>query len=80
MRCEWGLLLLGAVLLLGAAPAFGDTPEVKEGAKLPTIDLPAANVGAALPNQKDAKTLNLKEFQGKKNVVLFLFPKAMTRG
>ena len=80
MRSEWALLLLVAALLVWAAPAFGDNPEINEGGKLPTIDLPAANVGAALPNQKDAKTLNLDEFKGKKNVVLFLFPKAMTRG
>jgi hypothetical protein len=69
MRYEWELLLLGAALLLWAAPAFGENPEVKEGAKLPSIDLPAANVGAALPEKKDAKSLNLEEFKGKKNVV-----------
>jgi hypothetical protein len=69
MRFEWAFLLLGAALLLWAAPAFGDNPEVKEGAKLPAIELPATNVGAALPDQKDAKSLNLGEFKGKKNVV-----------
>src|SRR5262249_50436541 len=33
-----------------------------------------------LPDKKDAKTLSLKDLQGKKNVVLFFYPKAMTPG
>jgi len=42
--------------------------------------LPAVNVATALPDQKDAKMLSLDAFRGKKNVVLFFFPKALTSG
>ncbi|HEV3143505.1 MAG TPA: hypothetical protein VGZ47_06415 [Gemmataceae bacterium] len=80
MRYEWFLVFLAFAFVVWVMPARGDDPQIKEGSKLPTIELPAANVGKALPDQKDAKTLNLKEFEGKKNVVLFFFPKAMTKG
>ena len=69
MRNEWFFLLMAAAVLLFAKPAFADNPDIKEGSKLPTIELPAVGVDKALPEQKDAKTLNLKDFQGKKNVV-----------
>jgi len=80
MRRSWLFALIGAGLVAWAMPAHGDEPEVKEGDKAPAIELPAVNADKALPDQKDAKTLNLKDFQGKKNVVLFFFPKAMTKG
>jgi peroxiredoxin Q/BCP len=50
------------------------------GKPAPAVDLPATHVEKALPDKKDAKTLNLKDLQGKKNVVLFFYPKAMTPG
>ena len=34
----------------------------------------------ALPDHKDARTLHLKDLEGKKNVVLYFFPKALTGG
>ena len=80
MRNKRLFLLMAAAVLLYAKPAFGDNPDIKEGSKLPAIELPAVGVDKALPDQKDAKVLDLKDFQGKKNVVLFFFPKAMTRG
>jgi hypothetical protein len=79
MRHEWLIVFLAVALAVWAMPIHADTPEIKEGSKLPTIELPAANVGAVLPDRKDAKSLNLKEIKGK-NIVLFLFPKAMTKG
>ncbi len=61
-----------------ATAAEGDRP--KEGQPAPNIDLPATQIGKVLPDKKDAKTLNLKDLQGKKNVVLYFFPKALTGG
>jgi len=72
------LLLPLAGLALVAAPALADTP--REGEPAPTVELPAANAGKAAPGKKDGDALNLADFKGKKNVVLFFFPKAMTRG
>ncbi len=66
-----------AALLACAAPALAD--KVEEGKPAPDLTLPAANVGKILPGKKDAHTLSLKDVRGK-NVVLFFFPKAMTRG
>jgi thioredoxin-dependent peroxiredoxin len=67
-----------ALVLFSALAA--DAQPVEVGKPAPDIALPAANIGKALPDKTDAKTLNLKDLQGKKNVVLFFFPKAMTRG
>jgi peroxiredoxin Q/BCP len=72
---------LGAVLLLVSLPARareeGGLPEV--GKPAPSFDLPATSIGKVLPNKKDASKLNLKDLRGK-NVVLFFYPKAMTKG
>lgn len=83
MRHFWtGAALL--VLLSAAASADdkndGTKLRVKEGQQAPDVELPAVQVEKALPDQKDAKTLKLKDLQGKKNVVLYFFPKAMTPG
>jgi peroxiredoxin len=60
--------------------AVADEPKkVEEGKPAPAIKLPAANIQTALPDKKDAKELSLEDLKGK-NVVLFFFPKAMTRG
>jgi hypothetical protein len=75
-----------AVLLCGlacaAGPAAGDKKAegVKEGQKAPDVELPATQIGKVLPGQKDAKTLHLKDLRGKKNVVLYFYPKALTGG
>ena len=61
---------------LGKLPAA----DVKEGQPAPDIELPATQIEKVLPDKKDAKTLHLKDLQGKKNVVLYFFPKALTGG
>jgi hypothetical protein len=71
-RLMSGLLLAGALALAGIASA-DDKKETKveEGKPAPAIELPATQVDKALPDKKDAKTLSLKELEGKKNVVPF---------
>jgi peroxiredoxin Q/BCP len=63
-----------------AADDKKEGPKVQEGKPAPDVTLPATSIGKVLPDKKDAKTLSLKDFEGKKNVVLFFFPKAMTPG
>ena len=43
-------------------------------------DVPATKIETILPDKKDAKTLKLADFKGKKHVVLYFFPKALTGG
>jgi peroxiredoxin Q/BCP len=78
--CPGLLILAGWVLVLGFARVHGQGSAVAEGKPAPKVELPAVNVATALPDQKDAKTLSLDAFRGKKNVVLFFFPKALTSG
>jgi hypothetical protein len=71
--------------LLGlAAWNFGDVlaggVNVKEGDKAPDVELAATGIGTVLPDKKDAKTLKLSDLKGKKNVVLWFYPKALTGG
>ena len=90
MRCNWnrrlalaGLVGIVAVLTWTAGVAPGGAKggaTVKEGQKAPNVDLPATQIEGVLPDKKDAKTLKLSEFKGKKNVVLYFFPKALTGG
>ena len=68
-----------SLCLSAAAARAADTPP-KEGDPAPDIKLPATQVEKALPELKGAKELSLKDLKGKKNVVLFFFPKAMSRG
>ena len=71
-------LLLAAAL---AVPAAKDEPQkIQVGKPAPDVELPATSIDKVFPDKKDAKTLSLKDFRGKKNVVLFFYPKAMTRG
>jgi hypothetical protein len=74
-------LLAGLAWAAGSAPAADKADEQKPvvGQPAPDIQLPATQIGKVLPDKKDAKTLSLKDLQGK-NVVLYFFPKAMTRG
>ena len=67
-----------ALTLFLALAADAGEPEV--GKPAPAIDLPATQIDKVLPDNKDAKTLSLKDLHGKKNVVLFFYPKAMTPG
>jgi hypothetical protein len=54
--------------------------KIMVGQPAPDIELPATQIGTALPDKKVAKKLQLKDFKGKKNVVLWFFPKALTGG
>lgn len=79
--------VLGLAGLLGLAlPGLAQEKklgQVEVGKPAPDFDLPAANIAKAFPNAKEKKTIALKDFhtgENKKNVVLFFFPKAMTRG
>jgi peroxiredoxin len=76
MMC--GLALGGVLALSSASGQEGSVPAV--GKPAPAIELPATNIGSALPDKKDAKKLSLSEFKGKKHVVLFFYPKALTGG
>ena len=60
--------------------AAEDAPKVEVGKPAPAFDLPATQIAKALPDKKDAKTIGLKDFENKKNVVLFFYPKALTGG
>jgi peroxiredoxin len=73
--CAAWLLLAGAS---AAPPGAAGMPS--EGQPAPDIDLPAVQVGKALPDHADAKTLRLSDLRGKNNVVLYFFPKALTSG
>ncbi len=80
MRKLPALLAAAALAWLSLSAAHAeDTATVEVGKPAPPIDLPAANVGKALPGKADAKTLSLADLRGK-NVVLYFFPKAMTPG
>jgi peroxiredoxin Q/BCP len=75
LSCACLSLALG-VFLCPAVQA--DMP--REGEPAPMVELPAAYAGKAVSGKKDGETLSLKDFEGKKNVVLFFYPKAMTPG
>ncbi len=71
-----------AVMLLAGLPARAEKEETglpKVGEPAPAFDLPATQIDKVLPDKKDAKTLSLKDLKGK-NVVLFFYPKALTKG
>lgn len=78
-RC-WGVglgFLAGALLI---APAWAGGTALKEGQKAPDLELPATQVTSVFPDKKDARTIKLSDFKGKKNVVIWFFPKALTGG
>jgi cytochrome oxidase Cu insertion factor (SCO1/SenC/PrrC family) len=72
-------VLAGLAMLLCLAVS-ASAADVKEGQAAPDVDLPATQISKVLPDAKDAKTLKLKDLQGKKNVVLYFYPKALTGG
>ena len=78
LRTGLGALLAG--ICAGGIGAREESGKVEVGKPAPAFDLPATNIGKALPDKKDAKKIDLKDFEGKKNVVLFFYPKAMTGG
>jgi peroxiredoxin Q/BCP len=81
-------LLQSALLAAALAALFGlalpalagdDKPGKPEvGKPAPAFDLPATQIDKVLPDSKK-NTLSLKDLKGK-NVVLFFYPKALTRG
>src|SRR5690349_15406800 len=78
LTCTVAAALVG---FIAASALAADTPP-KEGDKAPDIELKATQVGKAVPGKKDGDAIRLSDVTGKmhKNVVLFFFPKAMTRG
>ncbi|MCS7167467.1 MAG: peroxiredoxin [Gemmatales bacterium] len=83
----WKLVSVGLLLAVGLAAVVmtfaelrGQPAEVAEGKPAPKVELPAVNVSTVLPDHKDGKTLALDTFRGKKNIVLFFYPKALTPG
>jgi len=73
------LSTLGMAGLFAGNALPADKP-LKEGDKAPDIAIPATQIEKVLPDKKDAKTLKLSDLKGKKNVVVYFYPKAMTRG
>jgi peroxiredoxin Q/BCP len=67
-----------AALMLAApvGPAADDTPNVKVGDKFPDVPLAAAQIDKV---KKDAKTVSIADLKGK-TVVVFFYPKALTKG
>lgn len=75
-----GALLALAGLAWIATPIWAGGAKLKEGQPAPEIELPATNIGAIFPDKKDARTLKMSDLKGKKNVVLWFYPKALTGG
>jgi peroxiredoxin Q/BCP len=71
---------LAAVAGLFSAAALAADATPKEGSPAPDISLPATQIDKVLPGDKGSPTLKLSDLKGKKNVVLFFYPKAMTSG
>lgn len=71
--------LLAALLLAVSTPVSAADEKAEEGKPAPAVKLQVTQpekLGAA----KDAKEFDLASLKGKKNVVLFFYPKAMTPG
>ena len=75
-----GALLALAGLAWVAAPIWAGGTKLQEGKAAPDIELPATSVGTIFTDKKDAKTLKISELKGKKNLVLWFYPKALTGG
>jgi hypothetical protein len=77
---RWGVGLGRRAGVLLIVPAWAGGITVKEGQKAPEVELPATQVSTVFPDKKDARSLKLSDFKGKKNVVLWFYPKALTGG
>ena len=75
-----GAFLALAGLAWIAAPIWAGGEKLKEGKAAPDIELPATNIKSIFPDKKDAKTLKISDLKGKKNIVLWFYPKALTGG
>jgi peroxiredoxin len=76
----WPFRLAGLAVVLAWLVSCRAYAQIREGDPAPAVELPATQIEKALPDQVNAKTLRLADLQGKKNVVLYFFPKAMTPG
>jgi len=69
---------------VGPASAGGkkadDGLNIKEGQPAPDVALRATQPELVLPGKKEGETLKLSGLKGKKIVVLYFFPKALTGG
>ncbi len=70
------LAAVACVLASSAAPADDTKLNVKEGDKFPAVPLAAAQIDKV---KKDAKTVSIADLKGKV-VVIFFYPKALTKG
>ena len=75
-----GLALVLAGLAWIAAPIWAGGVKLEEGKPAPDIELPATNIVSIFKDKKDAKTLKISDLKGKKNIVLWFYPKALTGG
>jgi peroxiredoxin Q/BCP len=83
MRLLHATLAAGLLAMTLPLLAADEPRRVEVGQPAPPIDLPATQIAKYLPDKKDATTIKLTDFQkgaNAKNVVLFFYPKAMTRG
>ncbi len=70
------LAAVACVFASSAAPADDTKLNVKEGDKFPAVPLAAAQIDKV---KKDAKTISIADLKGKV-VVIFFYPKALTKG
>jgi peroxiredoxin len=63
--------------VLSVSAALADPP--KEGDPAPDVRVKATQIKKVLPDAK-GDTLSIADFKGKKHVVIFYFPKALTKG
>src|SRR5262245_47750283 len=75
-----GALLALTGLAWIAAPIWAGGAKLQEGKAAPDIELPATSIGTIFPDKKDAKTMKISDLKGKKNLVLWFYPKALTGG
>ena len=69
-----------ATLVAGPAAAQDDSKlKVKEGDKFPDVAVKVVQLDKALPDKKDATEIKISDLKGK-TVVVFFYPKAMTKG
>jgi hypothetical protein len=76
MRATCLLAIAGMVWF--AAASWAGEVKVKEGQPAPDVNLPATQPETVLPGSKGS--LRLSDLKGKKNVVLWFYPKALTGG